>query len=175
MRWFDLTDDLTYKLSQPQFKFSSHAGIPGRTSVWILDHLSGYFEELRGANCQVFDPSQYTTLLSMCRSFVNGAIGARHPNDAAWKHGYDNNPEMSLLREMVLMPSKMTKHIFRMSIVTIVGLCVNTLWSLKTTWLSFVSLCDRALIALRSCGLSPSLFEMLGHFNAHRMHVRLCM
>jgi hypothetical protein len=82
VRCFGLNDDLTYKLSQPQFKFSSDSAIPARTSVWILDHVNERLRELRDASVQVFDPSQYTAPVSMCQTFVNSAIGARLLNVA---------------------------------------------------------------------------------------------
>jgi len=45
----------------------------------------------------------------MCQTFVNGAIGARLPNVAAWKSGYAKCPEMALLIKMINMPSQITK------------------------------------------------------------------
>ena len=66
-------------------------------------------EEIRDASVQVFDPSQYAAPASMCQTFANGAIGARFPNFAAWKNGYDKDPEMSLIRDMINMSSNVTK------------------------------------------------------------------
>ena len=66
-------------------------------------------EEIRDASAQVFDPSQYAAPASMCQTFANGAIVARLPYVAAWKDGYNKDPEMSLIRDMIIMPSNVTK------------------------------------------------------------------
>ena len=43
-------------------------------------------------------------------NFINGAIGTQLPNTNAWKRGYDDDPEICLLREMITMPLKMIKE-----------------------------------------------------------------
>ena len=106
---FGLTNDLTYRLFQLEFKFSFDAGIPVRTYVWILDHINEHLEQLWDANCQVFNPSHYALPASLCQSFVNDAIGDWLPNASAWKRGYVDDPEMCLLREMSTMSSKVIK------------------------------------------------------------------
>ena len=45
----------------------------------------------------------------MSQTFTNGAISARLPNANAWKRGYDDDPEMCLLRKMITMMSKVIK------------------------------------------------------------------
>ena len=63
--------------------------------------------ELRDANSQVFDPAQYSAPVALCQTFVNGAISARLPNAAMWKRAYDEDPEMSLIRDMIKSLSKL--------------------------------------------------------------------
>ena len=78
------------------------------------------FEEIRDASVQVFNPSQYAALASMFQTFVNGAIGACLPNVAAWKDGYDKDLEMSLISDMINMPSDMTRdNLFKGSVAPI--------------------------------------------------------
>ena len=77
MRCFGPTNDLTYKLSQPQSKFSSDPGFPRRTSVWVLDYFNERLGQLRDEICQVFDPSQYAVPASLCQTSVNIAIDTR--------------------------------------------------------------------------------------------------
>ena len=108
-RCFGLIGDLTYTLSQPTRTYSADCGVPARTSLWILDHMFDWLCELRDANCQVFDPAQYSAPVALCQTFVNGAIGARLPTAAMWKRAYDKDPEMILIRDMIKSPINLTK------------------------------------------------------------------
>ena len=91
--------------------FSADAGIPARISIWLCGHISDHLCEceLRDANCQVFDPSEFAALAALCQAFVSGAIGARLPNLMMWRDAYDKDEEMCHLREMIISPSTITK------------------------------------------------------------------
>ena len=184
VRCFGLNDDLTYKLSLPQFKFSSDSAIPARTSVWILDHVDERLRELRDSSVQVFDPSQYAAPVSMCQTFVNGAIGDRLPNVSAWKSGYAKCPEMALLVEMINMPSKITKknllrvnHNFRGPLRQSLIVIESDMLVLREPHGSGSS--DYTKLRIVPPSLRNALFICFhanpigGHLNAHLTHSRL--
>ena len=108
-RCYDLTDNLTYKLSHPKFIYSAENGIPSRTSAWLFDHCLERLLDIRNANCQIFDPSHYAAPAALCQVFVSGTIGACLPNTDTWRQAYGDDEEMCLLRDMIMNPSKVIK------------------------------------------------------------------
>ena len=101
-RAFGLIDDLTYKLSKPEHVFSADTAIPARTSIWLCCHIFDRLYELRDANCQVFDPSEFAAPAALCQAFVSGAIGAWLPNADMWMNAYNKDTEMCLIRDMII-------------------------------------------------------------------------
>ena len=101
-----------YKLSKPEYVFSTDAGIPARTSIWLCGHIFDRLCELWDANCQVFDPSEFAAPAALCQAFVSGAIGARLPNNDMWKDVYGKNAKVCLIRDMIMSPLTINQPIW---------------------------------------------------------------
>lgn len=105
---FRLSDDLTYKLSHPQYKFSLDAGIPALTSMWLFDYLIERLLQIRDANCEIFNPSHHAAPAAPIQAFLSGAVGVRLPTKERWVQAYKADKELSLVRDLVLNPSKIS-------------------------------------------------------------------
>ncbi len=78
--WFNLNDDITYKLSHQSNTFCLDAAIPGHNSVHIFDQLLSWLVCIRDANCSIFSPNQYATPTACTQAFLNGAVGIKLPD-----------------------------------------------------------------------------------------------
>ncbi|KAL3786998.1 hypothetical protein HJC23_005509 [Cyclotella cryptica] len=109
-RCFSLSNDLTHKLSQPDYVHKLANGFPGHTSAWVFDQILDRLIEIRNANCEVFDPSRHAAPTAAIQAFVNGAIGARLPSNDRWAEAYANDKQMALIMTMIKNPSLINKH-----------------------------------------------------------------
>jgi hypothetical protein len=56
---YGFTDQLTYRLSQPPYKFSMDAMMPAHTSAWLFEQVHAHLVYLRDSNCKIFSPNQF--------------------------------------------------------------------------------------------------------------------
>jgi hypothetical protein len=59
VRCFGFTDQLTYRLSQPPYKFSVDVVMPAHTSAWLFEQVHAHLVYLRDSNCEIFSPNQF--------------------------------------------------------------------------------------------------------------------
>jgi hypothetical protein len=59
-----------------------------------------------GSNCKIFSPNQFAAPAATIQAFVNGAIGIWLPSHEKWVQAYSYNSEMSIIRDLILNPSK---------------------------------------------------------------------
>ncbi len=78
------TDQLSYCLSQPPYKFSIGAVMPALTSAWLFEQVHAHLVYLRDSNCKIFSPNQFVAPAATIQAFVNGAIGVRLPLHEKW-------------------------------------------------------------------------------------------
>ena len=107
---FRFGPDLTYRLSHPTHMHALDAGIPALTSTWLSHQLQERLMEIRDANCEIYDQSHYAAPAAHIQAFLNGAIGTRLPTSEAWIRAYANDPDLKLIHEFVLNPSKITNN-----------------------------------------------------------------
>ncbi len=74
-RCFGFTDQLTYHLSQPPYKFSINAVMPAQTSAWLFKQVHAHLVYLRDSNCEIFSPNQFAAPAATIQVSVDGAIG----------------------------------------------------------------------------------------------------
>jgi hypothetical protein len=103
---FNFIDQLTYRLSQPPYKFCVNATMPACTSKWLFEQVHAHLVYLRDANSELFLPNQFAMPAATIQAFVNGAIGIRLPSRDRWIKVYFNNKEMSTIRDLITNPSK---------------------------------------------------------------------
>ncbi len=103
---FGFTDQLTYCLSQPPYKFSVDTVIPAHTSAWLIEQVHAHLVYLRDSNCKIFSTNQFAAPAATIQAFVNDAIGVRLPSHEKWAQAHSDNPEMSIIRNPILNPSK---------------------------------------------------------------------
>ncbi len=60
---------------------------------------------LRDLNSKVFSPNQFAAPVATIQTLVNGAICICLPSRKRWLQAYQNDVEMSAVRELVLNPS----------------------------------------------------------------------
>ncbi len=61
-----------------------------------------------------FSPNQFAAPAATIQAFVNGAIGIRLPSHKKWVQAYSNDSEMSIIRNLILNPSKINTATFNM-------------------------------------------------------------
>jgi hypothetical protein len=106
VRCFGFIGQLTYRLSQPPYKFSVDTVMPAHTSAWLFEQVHAHLMYLRDSNWEIFSPNQFAAPAANIQAFVNGAIGIWLPLHEKWVHAYSNNTEMSIICDLVLNPSK---------------------------------------------------------------------
>ena len=126
-------------------------------------------------------PLRLCLLKGMIKPLAHPSLMMKCYDDCIWAQSRWNCDSVRSFTCRQTLPSRTIGK----SIVNTVVHCVNPLWSFKTTWLSIVSLWDRALIASRSYELSTPLRNAIficfhtylnhGHLNAHQTHSRLHM
>jgi hypothetical protein len=80
VRCFNFIDQLTYRLSQPPYKFCVDAAMPAHMSEWLFKQIHAHLVYLQDANSELFLPNQFTAPAATIQAFVNGAIGIRLPS-----------------------------------------------------------------------------------------------
>ena len=60
---------------------------------------------IHDSNLEIFDPSNHAAPAALANVFVNGSIGHRLPDAAAWKKAYDSDEESRQLLRMINNPS----------------------------------------------------------------------
>jgi hypothetical protein len=80
--------------------------MPALTSAWLLEQVHAHLVYLRDSNCEIFLPNQFAAPAATIQAFVNSAIGVRLPLHKKWVQAYSDDKEMSIIRELVLDPSK---------------------------------------------------------------------
>jgi hypothetical protein len=103
---FNFINQLTYRLSQPPYKFCVNAAMPARTSEQLFEQVHTHLVYLRNANSEMFSPNQFTVPAATIQAFVNGAIGIRLPSRDRWIKLYSDDKEMSTIRDLITNPSK---------------------------------------------------------------------
>ena len=76
---FRLTDELTYKLSQPGNIFCFDAGIPALMSVSVFAKVLDRLILIRSHNFDIIQPHQIAAPAACVQAFLNGAVGVRLP------------------------------------------------------------------------------------------------
>jgi hypothetical protein len=77
---YGFTDNLWYRLLQPDHWFPLNAGIPALTSAWIFDHVNDKLCEIGDSNTKIFSPIQFAAPAAHVQAFVNGTIAMRLPD-----------------------------------------------------------------------------------------------
>jgi hypothetical protein len=81
--------------------------MPAFTSAWLFTQVHApHLVYFRDSNCKIFSPNQFAAPATTIQAFVNGAIGVQLPSHEKWVQNYSDNKEMSIIRELVLDPSK---------------------------------------------------------------------
>jgi hypothetical protein len=110
VRCYGFEDDLTYRLSHPEYLFKLQYAVPAHTSAWIFDHIFDRLIEIRNANIEVFDPARHAAPAAACQAFVNGAVGTRLPSAERWKEAYERDAEMVQIMKLIKNPSLVKKE-----------------------------------------------------------------
>ncbi len=105
---FNFINQLTYRLSQPSYKFCIDATMPARTSTWLFEQVHAHLVYLQDANSELFLPNQFAVPAATIQAFVNGAIGIRLPSKDQWIKAYSNDTEMCTIRNLITNPSKIS-------------------------------------------------------------------
>jgi hypothetical protein len=92
---FNSIYQLTYRLSQPPYKFCIDAAIPACTPEWLFEQVHTHLVYLRDANSEMFLPNQSAVPAATIQACVNGAIGIWLPSRDQWIIVYYINKEMS--------------------------------------------------------------------------------
>jgi hypothetical protein len=108
VRCHGFIDQLSYRLSQPPYKFSVDAVMPALTSAWLFEQVHAHLVYLRDSNCKIFLPNQFAAPAATIQAFINGAISVWLPLHEKWVQAYSHDKEMSIIRELVLDPSKIS-------------------------------------------------------------------
>jgi len=103
---FGYIDQLTYPLSQPPYKFSVDTMMPAHTSAWLFEQVHAHLVYLRDSNCKIFSLTQFSAPAATIQAFVYGAIGVWLPLHEKWVQAYSDDSEMSIIRDLILNPSK---------------------------------------------------------------------
>jgi hypothetical protein len=103
-RYFNLDNDITYKLSHQSNTFCLDAAIPGCTSAHIFDQLLSWLVCIRNANCWIFSPNQYTAPVAGAQAFFNGTVGIKLPNKDQWIKAYSRDSVMQSILGFVEQP-----------------------------------------------------------------------
>jgi hypothetical protein len=109
-RCFNLSDDLTYRLSHQSNNYCLDASIPALTSRHLMDQCHERLLQIRDANLQIFEPHHIHAPAALANVFVNGAVGARLPDVAAWKAAYAADPMTSHILRLVSNPGLITNE-----------------------------------------------------------------
>jgi hypothetical protein len=56
---FNFIDQLTYRLSQPPYKFCVDSAMPACTSEWLLEQIHAHLVYLQDAHSELFSPNQF--------------------------------------------------------------------------------------------------------------------
>jgi hypothetical protein len=99
VRCFNLTDDLTYKLSHPSNESFNDAAIPAFTSASIFQACHSRLTTIRDANLQLYEPNITHAPAAMANVFINGTIGSRLPDHSKWVSAYDSDPSCRLIKD----------------------------------------------------------------------------
>ena len=102
---FGFMDALRYTLSQPGNWFALDAGVPSLTSGWVFDHILERLIAIRDSNMEIHQPNQIAAPAATIQAFLGGATSTALPTRDRWIQAYDNDPELSRVRSMVLNPS----------------------------------------------------------------------
>ena len=107
-----LVNDLTYRLSKPEHKYSMDAAVPAMTSAWLFDHILDRLISIRDANCEIYDAAHHAAPALTIQAFLGGAIGVRLPTRERWVQAYSDDGELKSLAKFVLNPHLITtKHL----------------------------------------------------------------
>ena len=109
-RCFDLSDDLTYRLSHADHTGRLDGALPGRTSQFIFNVVHDRLVAIRDSNLEIFDPSNHAAPAAISNVFVNGAIGHRLPDASVWKKAYEDDPDCQLISRIIRNPALATKE-----------------------------------------------------------------
>ncbi len=104
VRYYNLEDKITYKISHQSNIFCLDAAIPGHTSAHIFDQLLTCLVSIRDANCSIFSPNQYAAPAACAQAFLNSAVGIRLPDKAQWVEAYSRDPVMKCIIGFVEHP-----------------------------------------------------------------------
>jgi hypothetical protein len=105
---FRLTDELTYKLSQPSNIFCLDAGIPALTSASVFAEVLDRLTLIRSRNFDIFQPHQVTAPAACVQAFLNGAVGVRLPRPEEWSKAYEDDRETTAILRFVDNPGTIT-------------------------------------------------------------------
>ncbi len=109
---FRFIDQLTYRLSQPPYKFCIDPAMPAHTSEWLFEQVHAHLVYLRDANSELFLPNQFATPAATIQAFVNGTIEICLPSRDQWIKAYSDDKEMSTIRDFITNPSKINNMTF---------------------------------------------------------------
>lgn len=107
---FNLTDDLTYKLSHTSSESFNDAAIPAFTSASILQECHSRLASICDANLQLYEPNITHAPAAMANVFINGTTGSRLPDHPKWISAYDSDPSCRLIKDMITNPSRINNE-----------------------------------------------------------------
>ena len=105
---FRLTDELTYKLSQPSNVFCLDAGILALTSASVFAKVLDCLTLIRSRNFDIFHPHQVAAPAACVQAFLNGAVGVRLPRPEEWSKAYRDDRETKAILRFVDNPGTIT-------------------------------------------------------------------
>jgi hypothetical protein len=79
-------------------------------SAWVFDQVHAQLVFLWNSNCEIFTPNKWAAPAVYTQSFVNGAIGTQFPSRQQWIDAYRNDPDCTVIWDMVLDPSSICKE-----------------------------------------------------------------
>jgi hypothetical protein len=103
---FGLIEQIQYRLSHEQHRFSLDASMPGPTSAWLFEQVHSHLVCICDDNSEVFSPNQFAAPASTIQTLVNGTIGLHLPSHDHWVKAYENDSELIVIRKLILNPSK---------------------------------------------------------------------
>lgn len=108
---FSLDNNLTYKMAHSDTFPLLDLGIPGCTSSWILNAIFERLVSVRNENAEIIDPSTNAAPAAVSIPiFLNGAVGTRVPDNAAWQRAYQSDKNCKEILNMLKNPALVKKE-----------------------------------------------------------------
>jgi hypothetical protein len=109
-RCFNLINKVQYHMSHERYKFSLDAAMPGRTSVWIFEHVHSHLVYLCNSNSKIFLPKLFAMPAAPNQTLVNGPICTCLPSKERWIQAYANDTKLCTVQDLALNPFTITNQ-----------------------------------------------------------------